>query len=230
MAKLKVHKLYLNSKKCEFALQEIKFLGHLVRKGSVRMDPSKVKAIKNWAEPNRVPQLRSFLRLAKYDQKGKFVVYTDNVATSCFESQKKLTPKQVRWQDFLAEFDFDLKYKPRRANQVVDTLSRNELEVFVATLSAVQGSILDEIKLALKDDSEAVRLMKRIARGKTRRFWMEDGIIYAMGNRPYAPHASGLRWKLLYEAHDAPTSDTQGRVRCLHSCPAAIIGQEWNEM
>ncbi|XP_078446358.1 uncharacterized protein LOC144715301 [Wolffia australiana] len=57
---------------------------------------------------------------------GKFMVYTDNVATSCFESQKKLTPKEPRWQDFLAELDFDLKYKPGRANQVADALNKTE--------------------------------------------------------------------------------------------------------
>lgn len=33
------------------------------------------------------------------------VVKTDNVATSYFQTQKKLSPKQARWQDFLAEFD-----------------------------------------------------------------------------------------------------------------------------
>ena len=43
---------------------------------------------------------------------SKFVVKTDNVATSYFLSQKKLSPKQARWQDFLAEFDMVLEYKP----------------------------------------------------------------------------------------------------------------------
>ncbi|XP_078431688.1 uncharacterized protein LOC144703382 [Wolffia australiana] len=88
----------------------------------------------------------------------------------------KLNDAERRYSDFLAEFDFDLKYKPGRANQVADALSRKEPEVFVAALSAVQGSILNEIKLALKDDPEAVRLMKRIAGGETRRFWTEGDI------------------------------------------------------
>ena len=43
---------------------------------------------------------------------SKFVVLTDNIATSYFLTQKKLTPKQARWQDFLAEFDYTLEYKP----------------------------------------------------------------------------------------------------------------------
>ncbi|KAH9752508.1 Endonuclease [Citrus sinensis] len=43
-----------------------------------------------------------------------FTIMTDNVVTSYFQTQKKLSPKQVRWQDFLAEFDYQLEYKPGR--------------------------------------------------------------------------------------------------------------------
>ncbi|BBG96892.1 hypothetical protein Prudu_005844 [Prunus dulcis] len=45
---------------------------------------------------------------------SQFVVKTDNVATSYFQSQQKLSPKQARWQDFLAEFDYKLEYKQGR--------------------------------------------------------------------------------------------------------------------
>jgi len=48
------------------------------------------------------------------------MINTNNVATTNFQTQKKLTPKQVRWQDFLAEFDYGMEYKPRRANLVAD--------------------------------------------------------------------------------------------------------------
>lgn len=51
----------------------------------------------------------------------KFVVKTDNVATSYFLKQKKLIPKQVRWQAFLAEFNFVMEYKPSKENVVADT-------------------------------------------------------------------------------------------------------------
>lgn len=41
----------------------------------------------------------------------KFVVYTDNMANTYFTTQKKLTPKQARWQEFLAKFDFSKIHK-----------------------------------------------------------------------------------------------------------------------
>ncbi|KAK3007789.1 hypothetical protein RJ639_014166 [Escallonia herrerae] len=37
---------------------------------------------------------------------SRFLIKTDNIATSYFQSQKKLSLKQARWQDFLAEFDY----------------------------------------------------------------------------------------------------------------------------
>jgi len=53
-----------------------------------------------------------------------FVVKTDNVATSYFASQLKLSTKQVCWQDFLAEFDMSIEYMPGRHNALADALSR----------------------------------------------------------------------------------------------------------
>lgn len=48
----------------------------------------------------------------------RFVIKTDNVATSYFQNQKKLSPKQARGQDFLAGFGMVLEYKPGRPNQI----------------------------------------------------------------------------------------------------------------
>lgn len=62
---------------------------------------------------------------------SQFVVKTDNVATSYFQGQKKLSPKQTRWQDFLVEFGLVMEYKLGRTNQVADALS---LKVELASL------------------------------------------------------------------------------------------------
>ena len=70
---------------------------------------------------------------------AQFVVKTDNVATTYFQSQKKLTAKQARWQDFLAKFNFMFEYKPGKANVVADALSRK------AALAAVMSSSCSSI-------------------------------------------------------------------------------------
>ena len=66
---LREHQLYVKKEKCEFAQRKIKFMGHIISKGIVKMDEKKVQAIFDWPAPNKVPELRSFLGLANYYQK-----------------------------------------------------------------------------------------------------------------------------------------------------------------
>uniref|UniRef100_A0A3Q7GPT9 Reverse transcriptase/retrotransposon-derived protein RNase H-like domain-containing protein n=1 Tax=Solanum lycopersicum TaxID=4081 RepID=A0A3Q7GPT9_SOLLC len=73
--------------KCEFAQQEIKFLGHLVSKNQVRMDPKKVHAIVDWQAPRHVKDLRSFLGLANYYR--KFIACYSKKAASLTDLLKK---------------------------------------------------------------------------------------------------------------------------------------------
>ncbi|KAK3005147.1 hypothetical protein RJ639_017645 [Escallonia herrerae] len=51
-------------------------------------------------------------------------VRTDNTAMSHFLSQSKLTLKQARWQELLAEFNFMLEYRAGSTNSVADALSK----------------------------------------------------------------------------------------------------------
>ncbi|GKC50023.1 putative reverse transcriptase domain-containing protein, partial [Tanacetum coccineum] len=58
--------LYAKFSKCEFWLQEVHFLGHVVNQGGIHVDPSKIKAVKNWKAPTTPSEVRSFLGLAGY--------------------------------------------------------------------------------------------------------------------------------------------------------------------
>nr|GMC73975.1 Retrovirus-related Pol polyprotein from transposon 17.6 [Ipomoea batatas] len=107
-----------------------------------------------------------------------FTIKTDNVATSYFQTQKKLSPKQARWQDFLAEFDYSLEYKPGKANVVVDALSR---KAEFAAISHAKGDVIDRIKEGLQHDPLAKELVKLAQSGKTQRFWVEDDLLYTEG-------------------------------------------------
>uniref|UniRef100_A0A3Q7GSZ9 Reverse transcriptase/retrotransposon-derived protein RNase H-like domain-containing protein n=1 Tax=Solanum lycopersicum TaxID=4081 RepID=A0A3Q7GSZ9_SOLLC len=50
----------------------------------------------------------------------RFVVRTDNVGNTFFKTQKKLSPKQARWQEFVEEYDFVWEHKPGKHNQIED--------------------------------------------------------------------------------------------------------------
>ncbi|XP_017970466.1 PREDICTED: uncharacterized protein LOC108660710 [Theobroma cacao] len=60
------HRLYAKFPKCAFWLSSVGFLGHIVSKDRVQVDPNKVEAMKNWARPTTIIEIRSFLGLAGY--------------------------------------------------------------------------------------------------------------------------------------------------------------------
>ncbi|GJZ20138.1 putative reverse transcriptase domain-containing protein [Tanacetum coccineum] len=63
---LEKEKLFRKFSKCEFWLQEVHFLGHVMNSEGIHVDPSKIKAVKNW-KPSKTPtKIRSFLGLAGY--------------------------------------------------------------------------------------------------------------------------------------------------------------------
>jgi hypothetical protein len=63
---LRKQKLFAKFKKCEFWLEEVTFLGHVISKEGISVDPSKMEAVVNWARPTSVHEIRSFLGLAGY--------------------------------------------------------------------------------------------------------------------------------------------------------------------
>ena len=136
---------------------------------------------------------------------------TDNVATSYFQTQKKLSPKQARWQDFLAEFDYMLEYKPGSANHVADALSR-KVELASMT-SQPQGGIMDLLREGLQHDLVAKSLIALAHEGKTKRFWVEDGLLYTKGRRLYMPKWGNIRWNLIKECHDTKWVGHPGQRR-----------------
>ena len=58
--------MYAKFSKCEFWLNEVVFLGHVVSGEGIFMDPRKVEAIVGWEQPKNVIEIRSFLGLAGY--------------------------------------------------------------------------------------------------------------------------------------------------------------------
>jgi len=63
---LKEKQLFAKLSKCEFWLQEVSFLGHVILKGGIAVDPSKVDAVMEWESPKSVFEVRSFLGLVGY--------------------------------------------------------------------------------------------------------------------------------------------------------------------
>ncbi|XP_070020566.1 uncharacterized protein [Nicotiana sylvestris] len=63
---LREHKLYGKFSMCEFWLESVAFLGYVVSREGIKVDPKKVEAVQIWPRPTSVTEIRSFLGLAGY--------------------------------------------------------------------------------------------------------------------------------------------------------------------
>jgi len=106
---LREKKLYAKLPKCEFWLEKVKFLGHVISNKGVLVDLTKVEAVIQWEPQKIVIEIRSFLGLAGYyrrfiegfskialpltqlTKKGQAFVWTEKCKNSFQELKKRLT-------------------------------------------------------------------------------------------------------------------------------------------
>ncbi|KAL5546835.1 hypothetical protein UlMin_006522 [Ulmus minor] len=90
---LKEHQLYAKFSKCEFWLDSVQFLGHVISKDGISVDPSKIEAVSKWSAPTNVSEIRSFLGLAGYYR--RFVEGFSSLAAPLTALTKK--DKKFEW-------------------------------------------------------------------------------------------------------------------------------------
>jgi hypothetical protein len=66
---LSLHQLFLKQSKCAFGASEVEYLGHLVGKDGIRVDPKKIEAMQDWSHPKTLKSLWGFLGLTGYYRK-----------------------------------------------------------------------------------------------------------------------------------------------------------------
>ena len=87
LQRLREHKLYAKLDKCKFWLEEVAFLGHIVTREGISVDPEKIKAVAEWPRPTNVTEIRSFLGLAGYYR--RFVEGFSRIATPLTQLTQK---------------------------------------------------------------------------------------------------------------------------------------------
>jgi hypothetical protein len=63
---LRQNRLYAKLSKCEFWMKQVAFIGDVISKGNISVDPSKVRDVLSWNAPMSVGDIQSFLGLARY--------------------------------------------------------------------------------------------------------------------------------------------------------------------
>ncbi|GJY00903.1 putative reverse transcriptase domain-containing protein [Tanacetum coccineum] len=85
----------------------------------------------------------------------KCTVFTDHKSLQYILDQKELNMRQRRWLELLSDYDCDIRYHPRKANVVVDALSRKEREPPLRVRALVMTISLDLPKQILNAQTEA---------------------------------------------------------------------------
>ncbi|XP_073133958.1 uncharacterized protein [Henckelia pumila] len=87
---LRERQLYAKLSKCDFWIYRVVFLGHVISRDDVLVDPSNTKTILIWSHPTIVAEIRSFLWMSDYYR--RFVENFSQIAKSLTQLTKKYVP------------------------------------------------------------------------------------------------------------------------------------------
>ena len=76
---LREHQLYAKLEKCEFAMEELEFLGFRIGREGLKMGPTKVKAVQDWPRPTKVLEVQQFIGFVQYVR--RFIKNFSQIAT-----------------------------------------------------------------------------------------------------------------------------------------------------
>ncbi|XP_070010667.1 uncharacterized protein [Nicotiana sylvestris] len=202
---LQQHQLYAKFPKCDFWLESVAFLGHVVSREGIIVDPQNIAVLRNWPRPTTPTEIRSFLGLAGYYR--RFVEGFSTLASPFTILTHKV---KFQWSDACERSFQELKSRltTSLANVVVDALSRKStgslahLEAYqkplareihqlaslgvrlassneggVIVQNRVESSLVEEVKEKQFEDPLLAQLKKGIHKHKTTTFsfGMDDG-------------------------------------------------------
>ncbi|XP_021690041.2 uncharacterized protein LOC110671780 [Hevea brasiliensis] len=119
-----------------------------------------------------------------------------------------------------------MDYKPGKANLVADTLShKGEL---AATATQPQSSFFERIREGMNHDAQAKQLLEMANKGKTWRFWIDDGLIRARRGCLFVPRWGNLRKEIMHKCYDSlwaahpGVRSTMALVECAYYWPCML--------
>ncbi|XP_073120532.1 uncharacterized protein [Henckelia pumila] len=169
---LREKKLFAKFEKCEFWLDRVAFLGHIISKSGVEVDPSKVQAMKEWSIPRNASEIHRFLGLAGYYR--KFIKGFSSIVVPLTTLTKKnakffWSPKCQESFDVLKEAlaSAPVLAMPSGQGNFVDEIQRFGLEFYAKgrapRLSAltVQTNLFEHIRVSQVVDEKLSKWRQR---------------------------------------------------------------------
>ncbi|WVZ70976.1 hypothetical protein U9M48_019603 [Paspalum notatum var. saurae] len=207
LQRLREHKLYAKFSKCEFWIDEVRFLGHVVSKGGIAVDPSKVSTVTNWKVPE-IPKKnelnmrqRKWLELIKdYDMEIHYHPGKANVVADAL-SRKSYANMVLGFM------------MPHELCEEFERLSLGFLHHTIAAAFEAEPTLEQEIREHQKEDEKLQENRELLKLGKAPHFREDEQGILWYKNRICVPNVDSIRKLILSEAHDTAYSIHPGSTK-----------------
>jgi hypothetical protein len=92
----------------------------------------------------------------------KFELRTNHNGLKYLFDQPTLNARQIRWLEFMCEYDFDIRHIKGKDNKVADALNRKVHELHATTISMYKTELKDRIVEAASADLQYKRLVAKL--------------------------------------------------------------------
>lgn len=147
-----------------------------------------------------------------------FIVFTDHESLKYLDTKTSLSPRQIRWSEKLAEYNFEIKYKKGTLNVVPDALSRRpdyQLSLLSEHRPTVSSETLLQVQETLPTDKYFGPIYEKASTVEeddpVSEFVVSNKTLYLKKDaRICIPDLPAIKSMLLKEMHDSPLSGHNG--------------------
>jgi hypothetical protein len=147
----------------------------------------------------------------------EFVLFTDHIALKYLNTQKKLNTRHAKWVSFLQGYNFFLKHKSGKQNQVVDALSRRVVLLNIMETEVVGFDAIKDLYESDSDFWEVVDQLKNPVPGNADSvhgdYLMQDGYLFK-GKQLCIPIGS-MRENIIREFHSSGMAGHFGKDKTI---------------
>ncbi|WVZ84634.1 hypothetical protein U9M48_031642 [Paspalum notatum var. saurae] len=194
LQKLREHKLYAKFSKCDFWIEEVKFLGHVISNGGIAVDQSKVSEVQNWKVPEDEGKVIAYASRQLRDHEKNYPTHDLELAAAVHALKTELNMRKRRWLELIKDYDLEIHYHPGKANVVADALSRK------STVSMeFEPTLEQKIRKGQLNNEKIKEIKELIKLDKAPGFRVDaDGTIVSDRGTQFTSHF----WKRLHESMD----------------------------
>nr|GEY88827.1 putative reverse transcriptase domain-containing protein [Tanacetum cinerariifolium] len=217
---LKDEKLYAKFSKCDFWLNSVQFLGHVIDSSGIHVDPAKIEAIKSWAASTTPTELT---------QKNKPFIWGNDEEKAFQTLKRKLCSAPILSlpegsEDFVVYCDASLRgfgavlMQREKANVVADALRRKDKEPIRvrALVMSVHNNLPEQIRNAQAKACEEENIGAEGFVGEGEPFEVRADGTKCLRGRVWLPLYGGLRNLIMLESHKFKYSIHPGSDKMYH--------------